>query len=516
MQPLEFGAWQPDYEPKSPGLVTASGVLAHDGKYVPFNMLIDVTSGSSAVVTGTPRNVWKHTEEDGATNRNFVGTTTQVFRESGGGFTDITNTTDYASSYAIGTNVWDFAQYKDTLYLCAGHSDGSTLPLLQYLTDISSDNELDDHDDVSTGTAPQPKSVAIYNDSLFCFNTKEGGTVYPRRLRRTKKGDLNTADSWTDDVDTGAGYEDLDAWGEVGIAIRTVGDYLVAFTSNSVFNVFKIGAPIWYQSQRIFEGDSAISIHSIARIDNNRLIFLGNNDVYMTDGVSVKALDAPIKTSILQSIGQTEKYLVTHLIDRSKKIVWWAIPTIGSIPNDILCYNWQENRFTRAPMSVFCIGNIFTSTNTIDGLNNFASTIDGLTADAIDSTLYNGGEDSLLGAIASGNGDTWTSKALNQFGGENLEGVIRTGEIDFDDNAIVTKTRPIIENPNAGVNVRLHCRNDDGDGYTTKTYSLRNDGTTDARANGRYMQVELTTLANTTNEGMRGIKLDVKRTGGRP
>jgi hypothetical protein len=141
--------------------------------------------------------------------------------------------------------------------------------------------------DIATTTLTSAHHIIAWKNHLWCLYTKENGTIYPYRLRRTN---INTygssATDWTAGV---SGYDDVvTSDGDYGTAISLLKDKIYIFKKNSIHRVtYMGGVPLVEIKQLSTIGcDSPNTIKKITLQNGEEyLIFLGtDNRVYMFDG----------------------------------------------------------------------------------------------------------------------------------------------------------------------------------------------------------------------------------------
>jgi hypothetical protein len=487
MPTLEFDKWLPDFSPKAPGLIQCENLLPFDRKYGVFNDATELTSA----ITGVPLFMFQ-TQDDGGSKANFIGTTTKIYRYiTGASATDVTS---LGGPYTTASNVWDYDTRGDKAFMTNLDDE------LQVLSDMIAGSNFAD---VSGPPTAQSRTIAWYRDQLFMGYNEEGGTTYPRRVRRSAKGDET---DWTTTA-SGAGHKDIDAWGQSLIALRTITDFLLVYMDNSVWYIDELGPPLWFSYKQIYEGDGPIGIHAVARLGTGTHIFLGKHDAYLVQGLSVTPLNAPCKKTVIQNIDPDNAFLTTHYVDKANSLVTWIYTESGqSIPSRMLHYNYAEDRWSEGNKSAYCVGSFASPGYTINGLDALSATIDGLPNLPIDSAFYNGG--------AFAPGIVTLDKKIGTLSGNPLNSVIETGDIDFDTNARIDGLRPIIEQPTGTVTGTIKSRFRDNDVATqTSSSTMGSNGVADVRSTGRMHRIQINTSGN--HSGKRGVKYDAKPVGER-
>lgn len=129
------------------------------------------------------------------------------------------------------------------------------------------------------GVAIYAKSVAVYDSSLFLFNTVESGTPRPQRLRYCDKGDIT---NW----DTGvAGFRDLLDGTDPIMCGRLLGTYLIVYRTRGIHRVdISINDLERFQIDNMVPDNGVTSIESVVNIEKNRHLVWGRDNFYLYDG----------------------------------------------------------------------------------------------------------------------------------------------------------------------------------------------------------------------------------------
>jgi hypothetical protein len=483
IETIQFGKLISDFDPKAgfENLVSANNVKWVKGKYEAINEL----SALSDAAAGTPLNLFSVTDSGTGGMKNFVGTTTKIYREDAGTLTDLTN---LGGAYNVTGAIWDFAVQGANLIMVNPDENP------QRLSDISSGANFAD----LAGSPPTARTCAMYKNFLFLGNINDG-TPRVNRLQRSALGDIT---DWTPSLTTGAGSQDLDLNGEQIVAIRTLGDSLYVYGDNTVWQVIFVGPPRQFQYRKAAENVSCISTQGVTQIDANTHIFMGIDDIYLNAGGSIRGLNAPIRNLIANN-DPDEYHRITSAIDRDEKTVTWTLISNGAgDPDKILIYNYEDDRFTTGTQGLYCVGSIVTSGSTIDGLDNFASTIDTLPDIPIDDSFWNGGLP-IAAAIA-----TADSKVSSFTGTNYLAGTIKTGEADFNSITSLKEVEPIFELPTGTMTVKVHRRRRNNQATSSKSVSMGSSGKAKTNAIGRFVQVEFNTTGG--HSGGRGFRFEAE------
>jgi hypothetical protein len=484
-----FGKWLPDYGPAVQGLVECLNLIPYNGKYFPLNSLTSLVS--QTITDSTPLRVYtgKATNE---VNKTFVCTQNNIWRLDGTSLANVSTSGGYTTSLGKG---WSFDVYGDTVFLTDGASP------IQACTSFDQGGSVFS---ALGGSPPLARYVCSYHDHLFLGYDIESGTPNPTRVFRSAIGDPGT---WTITPTNGAGYQDLESWGEEIICLKQIDDQLLAYLNNSIWMIFDVGAPLWFAYTKIFKGNGPISEGCVVSdADNHRHYFLGWDDVYEVFGNVVTPLGAGIRSQT-HTINTAYKNNITSIYDQTKKIIYWSYPSVSSSngqPDTMLIYNIEENRFTHANLGAYCIGMGFTTATTISGMSSYGDIAQQLWP--FNSWFWVQGYKTYLAV------DPLTN-TLSFFGGTPLNSTITTGQIDMGQVCTINRIRPSIYGPSGTVSATMLARLNEQSNFQTTSGTMNNQGLINMRATGRF--VELTLNVTGSHQGITGFYPDVVERGKR-
>jgi hypothetical protein len=142
---------------------------------------------------------------------------------------------------------------------------------------------------INTATLTGARYMIAWKNHLWCLYTKENGTIFPYRLRRTNINTYGSAAAdWTGGV---SGYDDvITSDGDYGTALVGLKANIYIFKKNSIFRVIYLGGtPLVEIKQMSSIGcESPNTIRKITLLTGDEyLMFLGtDNRIYMFDGYS--------------------------------------------------------------------------------------------------------------------------------------------------------------------------------------------------------------------------------------
>ena len=442
------------------GFPKAYNIIPKDNSYRPINKPILYTDTS---VDDDYIFIKGYSSAQGA-NKTIALTTDAIYRIDSATPSEIEHDIDGSKPYTTSDDdIWDIDIYGSTLFL----TNYEYPPQVIYTFDTATESS-----DISE--APDKvKSLQMFQSSLFTFNEVTSSVSYPLRLRRSAQGDPV---DFTLSSSTGAGYQDLPSYGEYGVAIRRLGDILVAFCSNSIYFVRYIGPPFWYSYEKIAEKIGALSLHSIAIINKYRIIFIANDrsGLYSVTPNGVDKIESFVDRSHISTI-YTNPARITNAINTTNDSVLFTLPITAKEPNQILALNYKEGKYSLMSSDydttyqsdlITCIGNILSPDVVIDNVDNYFDTYDEIPNNlTYDSSFWKGGIDAV--AITTTNS---SNSDISYFdAGESMKTYIESSEIEFDNVVAMKEAFINFSNPQATINVKIviYSKNNPYDDYTS-------------------------------------------------
>lgn len=292
--------------------------------------------------------------------------------------------------------------------------------------------------------------------------------------------------------------------GEEIIAAKPIGNYLAAYLTDSIYLIDFIGAPFWFSATKMEIGVGLLGTNAVAQIDKSTHLILGKKDIYAVTPGSIVPMGAGLRRRIIDTIHPGNFHRITHLVDRSKKVVVWSWPSTSGdgSPDKALVYNWEENRASEIDLDANCIGTIKSATTVI---NDISAKIDDVSL-TFDDQSWLGGTD-YNGVVMD------SDKKVSYLGGAAVDGFVETGEVDFEDVYEIQQLRPIIQKPQGTVTGIIKHRFRDNDEYTLTSNTMGSNGLIDLQATGRLQKIRLEITG--AHDGLRGCKFDEVKTGER-
>jgi len=165
-------------------------------------------------------------------------------------------------------------------------------------------------------------SLAIFDNSLFLFNTTEGGDSHPRRVRYCDTADIT---EWTNGT---AGYIDLYENSYPIITGKVLGPYLILYKQKGIRRLLPSqAASKRFENDGLIEDEGIFSINSVVSISNNRHAFWGRSNIYLyKGGFDMEPVGEKIKKQIFGASSNVDPSLHTmkklyHLADKDELII---------------------------------------------------------------------------------------------------------------------------------------------------------------------------------------------------
>ena len=436
---MPFAQWLPDRPDLSnPGMLEANNVIPADNYYLPVkapvqlsvNQLDNRVLGALAVVDK---------DENSYT---YAGTVNKLWEMRGNEFFDESRGAGYSTA---AEGFWKFAPWDVRQKMMATNF---TDPV-QSITIGAGGSE--DFVDMITSTAkPRAKHIAVVGNHAVLGNIFE-----------SSEGDMPSGIWWsafndeTDFQPNATTQSDFDRMTTGGPIQGVIGgaEYGVIYQSNLVRRMERTSPPVVFAFPAVDRSRGTPIPTSIVAF--GRYIYSIAEEGFMRfDG----SQQVPIGTEKVDRYfwGQFDinnKLGVSAAIDRVNKLVCWAFPgsgTGGDLPNKILFYRWDLDRWSQAEVDTEIILSALSQGGTVDNLpipNIDDPSVSGI---SVDSSQWKGGSQFL--------GSFDRQRGLCSFSGFNLGATLVTPEVEINlgMRTILQSMRALIDTTQ--VNIRLASR----------------------------------------------------------
>lgn len=411
MAKIQFGEWLPD-QPGIAGAITdALNCYPVANGYAPLNLettLSNAAPESLMVAFGGKAN---------GTVSLFAGSATKLYK-----FDPSNMALNAVSSAYTATTYWDSVQFGSRMIAANG------INKLQSIDIVSGVSFAD-----LSASAPIAKYVTVVRDFVVAANI---GALQ----NKVQWSDINDETNWTPSSTSQADNQILPDGGDItGLA---GGEYGLVFLERAIYRMSYVGSPLFFQFDAISRTLGCTTPGSIAQF-GGKTYFLADDGFYVTDGQSFKNIGEEkvnryfFKTALRSGLTTA----MSSAVDPIKKLVVWCYPT-QSGATELLIYSIANDKFTRSVTTATSIASLLSATVTLEGLDNYSSSLDALQI-SLDDPIWAGG-----GLIFAGT----AGARLLTFGGQKKTAEIVTGDIDAG-RSVVTLARPLVDGGSGSVAV---------------------------------------------------------------
>jgi hypothetical protein len=426
------------------------------------------------------------------TSRVFAGTPTKLWELVSGAWVDRSS-----GAYTGGTNArWSFCQFGNTT-IASNFADAMQSSAAGAFAAVG-------------GGAPKAKIVvSASNNFVMAFNTNDGTYgVSPDRWWCCAQTDQT---NWTPSVSTLATTGRLvGVEGEI-IAGMALGDYVVAYKKRAIFVGSFAGPPVVWQFSIVPSSEcGAVGQEAVCDLGGSHF-FVSEDNFWMFDGTRpVPVGIGVIRKWFFANVNPVYLYRTRCTYEKQNnqvRVSYVSRSSLGVVDSSIV-YHIATKQWGRDDVVSQASINYISPGVTIDGLDAYSSTIDGLPEVPIDSPYWTQG-----GRVASYfNG----SNQLTSFAGVTQNSYFITG--DFGDDQAVTMMQPFrarFEKMPATAVATGYYKFNEGDPLTQGAVSSINDGKFDLRQSGRFHRVLVNMTGDVTVYGFNTDEAATVLVGGR-
>lgn len=476
---IPFGEYLPDLPYyQNPGLVEAKNLIPVDKSYKDFLAVLT----SDDALGSRPQGAICCTDSAGDPEI-YAGTETALYEKTGTTWTDRTPASPY-STPSIG--YWRFVQFDDIVIATNGvdNLQSKTIGAAADFADLA-----------ATGTPPTAKQIGVINRFVVVGDTEDGtnGAV-PSRIQWPAIDDptdwptLGTSDARSKQ----SGEQFLDASYGAVTAIAGGQFFGIVFQQRAVTRMTYVGGDIVFQFEVVDKTRGCWAPQSMIQV-GSLCYFLASDGWYVTDGQQVKPIgDGKVDKAFYANFDQTYRERVTCGLDLINKCILWAYPSpsaTAGVPDQVLIYNFLENRWSYAEESVQLLFSSLTQGYTLEQLDSLYSSIDDMTI-TLDSSLWSGGIPTVM---------LFETDTLGTFSGGALVSRIETGEIEINPPglAYINGVKPLVTGSPSAMTVAISTRSSQDNAsrsFGAATSRNSRTGVADFRAHGRYAcaRIEIT------------------------
>jgi hypothetical protein len=399
----------------------------------------------------------------------ITGITSTTFTYSQTG-TDIGSTADTGTvtfQYTTPTEQrWRFTQFGNVLIAANGGNrlQGYNLNTSTNFADLAAD-------------APQARYVTVVRDFVVSGYINSS-TVYQNRVQWSALGDES---SWANSATTQADFQDLpDGGSVVGV---TGGEFGLVLLDRSIFRMSYVGSPLVFQFDNISRNLGCYEANSIIQYSGTTF-FLADDGFYACDGEKVIPIgNEKINRFFFADSSETNYPLMSAAVDPERKLIIWSYcGNDSAVPNRLLIYNFQTQKWTSGTTDASRIANASTLKVTLEAMDIFGNLEQ--IGSSFDSRLWIGGRLQFVGVK-----DT----KIITFSGAPATATIETGDIEVPGStSSITMVKPIVDGGSGNVQVLSRRLLNESAIFTGSQTAADAENRVSIRSIGRYHRLQLT------------------------
>jgi hypothetical protein len=474
----------PDMDPATPGVITdcsqlipyESGMKAAPSAVAPNGVGPLAAACAGAAVLSDLTSV----------RRIIAGTAAKLYEYNGTVWTDISR----AGSYTGGADSrWSFAQFGNSALAANG------VDTLQRSTGAAFAN---------IAGAPIAEIVMSVAGFALLLNFNDG-TVTPDGWFCSA---LYDETNWTPSVTTQATKGRLVSAEGALTAGKRLGNYPVAYKNKAIYLGQYVGAPVVFQWDQIIGGDAGCAGKD-ALVDVGGVHFFVNDENFWAfDGTRPMPIATnQVRKWWLDESDPTYRYRTIAAHDKQNNLIWFYYCSKGSggVVDSAIVYHLITKQWGRANRTIEAALNYTSPGVTINGLDAYSATIDGLPNAPFDSQFWLAGGRSL--AIFD------SSHQLRQMVGVAEDSTLTTGDFgDLEQVSMLRSIRPQFTRAPTSATASFQVQFVKGDAITQGGTSTLVDGRFTATQRARWHRAR---FAFTGETSVTGYQPELVRNGKR-
>ena len=300
--------------------------------------------------------------------RLFAGTTAKLYELTAGAWVDQSRVGDYAAG---SDSRWSFAQFGDSTLACAGSEP------VQRSTSGAFAN---------VATAPIAEVLFSVGAFVMALNTNDG-QVKPDGWHCCAAFDDT---SWTPSLTTQAASGRLVASPGRLTAGARLGEYAIAYKERSIYLGQYVGPPVVWDWMQVADGGAGcVGKNALCDIGGGHF-FVGPDNFWLFDGARpIPIGDGAVRKWFVNNSSSAFLYKTICSFDRENGRVWVFYPSLSATECDsALVYHIQSKQWGRATLAVQSALTYVSSGATLDTLDAYSPTYDGLPTISFDSQFW--------------------------------------------------------------------------------------------------------------------------------
>ena len=365
-----------------------------------------------------------NTDVNGSFTVSTITSTTFTYSDSG---TDIVSGADTGTvSFAYTTPLdqrWRFTQFGNVIVAANGGNrlQGYNLNTSATFQDLAVD-------------APASRYVTVVRDFVVSGYV---GSDFPNRVQWSALGDES---SWANSATTQADFQDIpDGGSVVGV---TGGEFGLVFLDRAIHRMSYVGSPLVFQFDNISRNLGCYEANSIIQYGGTSF-FLASDGFYACDGQQVIPIgNEKVNRYFYSDVEEGLLNSMSVAVDPFRKLIVWSYASTSSaVPNKLLIFNFQTNKWSSGTTSVSRVASSASPAFTLDGLDIFG-TLEQISS-SFDDRVWLGGKMQFSGV---------RNAKIITFSGAPMTATIETGDIEVPGTtSAITMAKPIVDNGSANV-----------------------------------------------------------------
>jgi hypothetical protein len=329
--------------------------------------------------------------------------------------------------------------------------------------------------------APASRYVTVVRDFVVSGYV---GSDFPNRVQWSALGDES---SWANSATTQADFQDIpDGGSVVGV---TGGEFGLVFLDRAIHRMSYVGSPLVFQFDNISRNLGCYEANSIIQYGGTSF-FLASDGFYACDGQQVIPIgNEKVNRYFYSDADEGLLNLMSVAVDPFRKLIVWSYASTSSaVPDKLLIFNFQTNRWSSGTTSARRVASSASPAFTLDGLDVFG-TLEQIES-SFDDRVWLGGKMQFAGV---------RNAKIITFSGAPMTATIETGDIEVPGTtSAITMAKPIVDNGSG--NVALFSRRLLNQPIVFGTQTAADaENRVSIRGVGRYHRLQLTPTGSWTS-----------------
>ena len=350
--------------------------------------------------------------------------TTFTYDDAGTNIVSGADTGTVVFTYTTPTNQrWRFTQFGNVIVAANGGNrlQGYNLDTSSTFQDLASD-------------APASRYVTVVRDFVVSGYI---GSEYPNRVQWSALGDES---SWANSATTQADFQDIpDGGSVVGV---TGGEFGLVFLDRAIHRMSYAGSPLVFQFDNISRNLGCYEANSIIQYGGTSF-FLASDGFYACDGQQIIPIgNEKVNRYFYNDAEESLLNLMSVAVDPFRKLIIWSYASTSSaVPDKLLIFNFQTNKWSSGTTSVSRVASSSSPAFTLEGLDVFG-TLEQISS-SFDDRVWLGGKMQFAGV---------KNAKIITFSGAPMTATIETGDIEVPGTtSAITIAKPIVDNGSGNV-----------------------------------------------------------------